>query len=89
MSTVPCSTPSCKSSRAWYAQLDGLSGILTRPAHDVLFLRDTGEVHALTEADYGHVTVLGEVAPSMQQYISDMAHGGAPGVCTSRQMLEV
>lgn len=84
MSTVPHNVP-C----AYYASLDGLSGIIVRPETDVLFLRDTGEVHTLTSTELTHLVVLGEVATAMLQSITDAVHGSAAGICTSRQNLEV
>jgi hypothetical protein len=75
--------------KAYHAQLHGLSGIVTRPDTAVLFLRDTGEVHALTDADMAHLVVLGSVAEAMSAYIQDMVRGGAAHICTSRANLEV
>jgi hypothetical protein len=87
MHTVPEISPTRKPAKAFYAQLHGLSGVLTKPADHVLFLEpESGAVVTVTEADYPALTVLGEVASSMQQYIADMATGGAPRICTSRHM---
>jgi len=70
---------------AFYAQLHGLAGVLTKPAAHVLFLeRESGAVVTVTTADYPHLVVLGEVASSMTQYVSDMANGGYAAIATSR-----
>ena len=83
MATVPHSSVPAK---AFYATLHGLSGVLTRPADHVLFLEpESGAVVTLTEADYPELTVLGEVASSMQQYLSDMAAGGYAAIACSRE----
>lgn len=85
MLTVP-QTP--VPAKAYHAQFHGLSGILTRPTTAIVFLRDTGELHQLSEADMPHVIVLGEVAEAMSAYIADMVAGGYAAVATSRQNLE-
>jgi hypothetical protein len=75
--------------KAFYCTYQGLHGVITRPGTEVLFLRDTGDVHALTEADMPHLVVLGSVAEAMSAYIQDMVRGGAAHICTSRANLEV
>ena len=73
--------------KAFFAQLHGLSGVITRPADAVLFLEpDSGAVVTITPADQPHLVVLGEVGEAMAQYVTDMAAGGYAAVCTSRQM---
>jgi hypothetical protein len=68
--------------RAFYAQLHGLSGVITRPAAAVLFLEsESGAVVTLTVADEPHLVVLGEVASSTAQYLDDMARGRAAVAC--------
>jgi hypothetical protein len=74
-------------SKAFYATLHGLSGVLVRPADAVLFLEpESGAVVRITPADQPHLVVLGAVAEAMSQYLEDLAAGGAAAVCTSRQM---
>jgi hypothetical protein len=74
-----------KAATAFYAQLHGLSGIITKPADHVLFLDpESGAVVTITFADTPHLLVLGEVASSIAQYIADMARGGYAAIATSR-----
>ena len=85
MQTVPEISPTRKPVKAFYAQLHGLSGVITKPAEHVLFLEpESGAVVTVTEADYPALTVLGAVASSMQQYIADMAAGGLAKIACSR-----
>ena len=71
--------------KAFYAQLHGLSGVITRPGAHVLFLEhESGAVVTVTEADYPHLVVLGAVAESMDQYIADMTAGGYAAIACSR-----
>ena len=50
MQTVPEISPTCKPAEAFYVQLHGLSGVLTKPADDVLFLEhESGAVVTVTE----------------------------------------
>ena len=85
MQTVPEISPTRKPVKAFYAQFHGLSGVLTKPADRVLFLEpESGAVVTVTEADYSHLVVLGEVASSMQQSIADMAVGGYAAIACSR-----
>jgi len=82
--TLADSTPSRKPT-AFYAQLHGLSGVITKPADHVLFLEHaSGAVVTVTQGDAPHLVVLGEVASSMQQYIADMAAGGYAAIACSR-----
>jgi hypothetical protein len=84
MATVPA-TPQ-KNNQAWHAQLHGLAGVLTKPADAILFLEhESGAVVTITEADYPHLVVLGEVAEAMAQYVTDMAVGRAAVVCGRQQ----
>jgi hypothetical protein len=77
MATVP--------QRAFYAQLHGLSGVITRPAQAVLFLEpESGAVVTLTDADQPHLVVLGAVETAMAQYVTDMTAGGYAAVACSR-----
>jgi hypothetical protein len=85
MHTVHEISPTRKPAKAYYAQLHGLSGVLTKPPDHVLFLEpESGAVVTVTEADYPALTVLGEVASRMQQYIADMAVGGYAAIACSR-----
>ena len=80
------STPG-KPARAFYAQLHGLTGVITKPADHILFLEnESSAVVTVTEADAPQLVVLGEVASSMLQYIADMTAGGYAAIATSRQM---
>ena len=84
MATVANPTET-RNPKTYYAQLHGLSGVITKPADRVLFLEpESGAVVTVTETDYPHLVVLGEVASSMQQYIADMAVGGAAAIACSR-----
>jgi hypothetical protein len=86
MQTVPETIPS-RNPKAFYATFHGLSGVLTKPADRVLFLEhESGAVVTVTESDYPHLVVLGEVAPAMVQYVADMTAGGAAAVACSRRM---
>jgi hypothetical protein len=87
MATVP-ETPTARNPKAYHATYLGLSGILTKPADQVLFLEpESGAVVTLTpEEVLWDVVVNGEVASSMQQYLADMAAGGyAKIACARRQ----
>ena len=82
--TVPEISPT-RNPKAFYCTFHGLSGVLTKPADHVLFLDpESGAVITVTESDYCHLVVLGEVASSMQQYIADMAIGGYAALACSR-----
>jgi hypothetical protein len=84
MATVANPTET-RNPKAFYAQLHGLSGVITRPADHVLFLEyESGAVVTVTEADTPHLVVLGEVAPAMAQYVTDMAAGGYAAIACSR-----
>jgi hypothetical protein len=72
--------------KAFYAQLHGLSGVITKPADAVLFLEQgSGAVVTITPTDTPHLVVLGAVEAATAQYVQDMAHGRAAVVC-GRQM---
>lgn len=90
MQTVADPTPSRKPATAFYAHLHGLSGVLTKPADTVLFLEpESGAVVTITQADAPHLVVLGDVAPSMAQYLSDMEAGGYAAIaCQRRQEVQ-
>ena len=82
--SLTSSTPSRKPT-AFYATFHGLSGVLTKPADHVLFLEhESGAVVTVTQADAPHLVVLGEVASSMAQYVTDMAAGGYATIACSR-----
>ena len=69
--------------KAYHCTYHGLSGVLTRPADQVLFLElESGAVVTLSpEEVYRDVVVNGEVALAMVQYLNDMAVGRAALVC--------
>lgn len=84
MLTVP-HTPTTRKPKVFYASLHGLPGVITKPADHVLFLEhESGAVVTITDADAPHVVVLGEVASSIAQYLSDMAAGGYAAIACSR-----
>jgi hypothetical protein len=63
--------------KAFFAQLHGLSGVITKPADRVLFLEpESGAVVTITDVDQPHLVVLGAVDVAMAQYVTDMAAGG-------------
>ena len=84
MQSVTDSIPSRKPA-AFYAQLHGLSGVITKPGDAVLFLEhESGAVVTITQADAPHLVVLGEVETAMAQSLDDMASGGYAAVACSR-----
>ena len=84
MATV-ANPPASRNPKAFYAQLHGLSGVITKPADHVLFLDpESGAVVTITPADTPHFLVLGEVASSTAQYLTDMAAGGYAHIACSR-----
>jgi hypothetical protein len=86
MVNVTETAPSGKPAPAYYCTYLGLSGILTKPGAQVLFLEhESGAVVTLSPAEVlRDVVVNGSVAESMQQYVSDMAAGGYAAIATSR-----
>jgi hypothetical protein len=57
MSTV-AETATARKPKAFYAQFHGLSGVITRPNQDVLFLEsESGSVVTITQADEPHLDV--------------------------------
>jgi hypothetical protein len=72
--------------KAFYCTYLGLSGVLTRPADQVLFLEPTsGAVVSLSDVEvYTDVVVNGAVAAAMAQYCEDMAAGGYAKIATCR-----
>ena len=84
MATV-AEIPTPRKPTAFYAQLHGLAGVITKPADAVLFLEpESGAVVTVTQADAPHLVVLGEVAEAMAQYVTDMAAGGYAAIACSR-----
>jgi hypothetical protein len=79
MATVP--------QKAYHCTYHGLSGVLTRPADQVLFLEpESGAVVTLSPDEvYRDVVVNGEVATAMVQYLNDLARGGFAGVACGRE----
>ena len=71
---------------AYHCTYNGLSGVLTRPADQVLFLEpESGAVVTLSpEEVYRDVVVNGEVAIAMVQYVNDLAAGGYAQIACSR-----
>ena len=74
--------------KAYHCTYLGLSGILVKPAAQVLFLEpESGAVLTLSaEEVLVSVVINGEVGEAMTQYLSDMTAGGYAAVCTSRTM---
>jgi hypothetical protein len=84
MGSVTASTTDRKTI-AFYAQLHGLSGVITNPGDAVLFLEhESGAVVTVTQADAPHLVVLGRLDTSMEQYIADMARGGYAAIACAR-----
>ncbi len=87
MVSVTDTSTSRKLAKAFYAQLHGLSGVLTKPGPAVLFLDPaSGAVVTITPTDTPHLLVLGEVGTATAQYLTDRAAGGYAAIATSRQM---
>jgi len=77
--------PISQAPRAYYAQFHGIAGVITKPSDHVVFLDpESSAVVTITEADAPHLMVLGEMASSTEQYISDMTAGGYAAIATSR-----
>src|SRR3989442_461111 len=75
--------------KAFYATFHGLAGVITKPADHVLFLEhESGAVVTVTEADYPALTVLGEVASSMQQLSSSRLNHRLPGCETHPEVMQ-
>jgi hypothetical protein len=87
MATVTALSPT-RNLKAYHCTYLGLSGILVKPAAQVLFLEpESGAVITLSpEEVLVRVVINGEVGEAMRQYVSDMAAGGYAAVCTSRTM---
>jgi hypothetical protein len=73
--------------KAYHCTYHGLSGVLTCPADQLLFLEpESGAVISLSDVEvYRDVVVNGEVAIAMVQYLNDLATGGAAQIACSRQ----
>jgi hypothetical protein len=73
--------------KAYHCTYHGLSGVLTRPANQVLFLEpESGAVVMLSPDEvYRDVVLNGEVATAMVQYLSDLAAGGYAQIACSRK----
>jgi hypothetical protein len=85
MATLQEVSPTRKPTKAFYCTFHGLSGVITKPADHVLFLEpESGAVVTVTEADYPELTVLGAIAPALEQYIADMAAGSYAKIACSR-----
>jgi hypothetical protein len=69
--------------KAYHCTYLGLSGVLTCPADQVLFLEpESGAVISLSDVEvYRDVVINGEVATAMVQYLHDLAVGRAALVC--------
>jgi len=86
MQTVTDTQTTRKAPTAFYAQLHGLPGVITKPADAVLFLEPaSGAVVTITPADTAALVVLGEVETATAQYLRDLTGGRAAVVC-GRQM---
>jgi hypothetical protein len=73
--------------KAFYAQLDGMSGYLTKPADALLFLaHGSTTAHVITPANVGDLDVLGEVGTAVAQFVADQLAGGFAAIACSRPM---
>ena len=72
--------------KAFHCTYLGLSGILVKPAAQVLFLEpESGAVVTLSpEEVLVSVVINGEVGETMRQYVADMARGGYAQVACHR-----
>jgi hypothetical protein len=72
--------------KAYHCTYLGLSGILVKPADQVLFLEpESGAVITLTPAEVlRNVVINGVVSEAMSQYLADMAAGGYAAVACRR-----
>ena len=80
-------TPSpTRNPKAYHCTYLNVSGILVKPATQVLFLEPaSGAVISLTPAEVlTDVVINGEVGEAMRQYLADMATGGYAAVACSR-----
>jgi hypothetical protein len=73
--------------KAYHCTYLSLSGILVKPAAQVLFLEpESGAVVTLSAADVlRDVVINGEVGETMRQYVADMAAGGAAMIACRRE----
>jgi hypothetical protein len=78
-------------SKAFYCTLynDENHGVLVKVDHVIYFMADGGEITEYEPEMAPWLTLNGEVGLVDCQALSDILHGGAAAVCTSRQMLEV
>lgn len=90
MQTVTEATLARKPAKAFHAQFDGLSGVLTRTAEGrILFLEhESRAVVTITQADASHLVVLGEVATAISQLVLDLVQSRAGVVCGRGQEIQ-
>jgi hypothetical protein len=74
--------------KAFYAQLDGEAGYLTKDDNDdLLFLAHGATMpHVITPANVHNLDVLGEVGTAVAQFVADQLAGGYAAVACSREM---
>jgi hypothetical protein len=72
--------------KAFYCTYLGLSGILVKPAAQILFVEpESGAIVALSPVEVlRDVVVNGDVGATMAQYVTDMARGGYAAVACGR-----
>ena len=79
--------PTQKINKAFRATLRDEAGALTKIDGEILFFNDaSGAIVPIEPEDCVWLCVLGEIGLSGCQALMDQVHGGAAGVCTSRQM---
>jgi hypothetical protein len=81
--TLPIQT---KNVKAFYAHLYDASGVLAKVNNELVFFSDDNTIVTVEPSMINFLTVLGEVGVAGAALALDTLHGGAPRICTSRQM---
>jgi hypothetical protein len=71
--------------RAFYAHLFETSGVLAKVAGELTFFGDDDTIVTVEPSMINFLTVLGECGLDGAARLADRRHGGAVGVCLSRQ----